>query len=423
MEEFRRILEARRAIIEAPKRPERDLFAKCRRYYPLPTESRKLGWYPYFLPLDRNLGPVAEYEGREVIMLGSNNYLGLTTDPRVRQAAQAAIDRYGTSGTGSRFLNGSFHIHEELERDLADFVGKEAALVFATGFQTNLGTISALVGDGDFSVVDKDAHASIIDGANLAAGDMKTFIHNDPESLRKRLQRIPDEAGILVIVDGVYSMGGDICALPEILKVVREREGARIMVDDAHALGVLGPGGRGTAAHFGLTKDVDLTMGTFSKSLAAIGGFVAGSPDVIEFIRHHGRAMIFSASLAPPLVAAVHAALGIIRKEPERIERLWRTVRRVREELVRLGFDVGASASPVIPLIIGDELKTIAFWKALLDAGVYVNPIIYPACPPNTARLRTSYMATHEDSHIDRALDAIARIGRELGVVGCASRA
>jgi len=378
-------------------------------------EAIELGIYPYFRALSESEGTTATFEGKEVVMLGSNNYLGLTTDPRVRTAAKDALERYGTSVTGSRFLNGTLELHLELDRRLAKFVGKEAALVFATGYQTNVGTISAIVGKGDYVIIDKDAHACIVDGCMLSRGEMKRFRHSDISSLEKVLSELPAEAGKLVIVDGVYSMGGDVAPLPEIVAICKKYS-ARIMVDDAHGIGVTGQG-HGTSAHFGLTDQVDLIMGTFSKSFASIGGFIAGSKDVIHYIQHHARALIFSAALPAPAAAAALASLDIMENEPERVARLWENADYMREGLRDIGYDIGQSNSPIIPVIIRDQFRTILAWRALIDEGVYTNPVIPPGVPPNLSLLRTSYMATHTRDHLDRALTAFRAIGERLDLL------
>ncbi|MCK6578241.1 MAG: aminotransferase class I/II-fold pyridoxal phosphate-dependent enzyme [Anaerolineae bacterium] len=374
-----------------------------------------LGIYPYFRALSDTEGAVARFEGKEVVMIGSNNYLGLTTDPRVRQAAKDAIDRYGTSVTGSRFLNGTLQLHLELDKRLAKFVGKEAALVFSTGYQTNVGTITAVVQKGDYVIVDKDDHASIVDGCMMCRGEMKRFRHSDLGSLEDVLKRLPEDAGKLVVVDGVYSMGGDIAPLPEIVAICK-RYGARIMVDDAHGIGVTG-GGRGTAHHFGMTDDVDLIMGTFSKSFASIGGFIAGSADVIHFIQHHARSLIFSAALPAPQAAAALAALDIMETEPQHVERMWENAEYMRAGLKRLGYNTGKSNTPIIPIIIGEDFRTVMAWHALIEEGVYTNPVVPPGVPPSSSLLRTSYMATHRREHLDRALNAFETVGERLEIV------
>jgi 8-amino-7-oxononanoate synthase len=348
-------------------------------------------------------------------MCGSNNYLGLTTHPKVRQAAKDAINRFGTSCTGSRFLNGTLELHEQLEGELADWVGKEAALVFSTGMQTNLGTISALVCRGDIVVLDRNDHASIVDGAILSMGEIKRFRHNDPKSLERILSALPEAQGKLVIVDGLFSMEGDIAPLPEIIPICK-KYGARLMVDDAHAMGVLG-GGRGTAAHFNMTGDVDLIMSTFSKSFASLGGFIAGDEGVIHFIKHQARALIFSASIPPASAAAALAALQVMREEPERIARLNQNAERMRKGFRELGFNIGHSQTPVIPIIVGDDPQTLQLYWMLFNAGVFVNPVLSPAVPPGQQLLRTSYMATHTDEQLDRVLDIFKRVGKEIGLI------
>jgi 8-amino-7-oxononanoate synthase len=391
-----------------------DIFAKCSEF----TAAREAiagGYYPFFIPLDDTEGTEVVINGRRLIMIGSNNYLGLTTDPRVRQAAMDAVAKYGTSCTGSRFLNGTLKLHLELERELAEFVGKESALVFSTGYQTNLGTISALVGRGDVVITDRDDHASIIDGCRLSYGEMKRFLHNDMNSLERVLQGCDESQGRLVVVDGLYSMGGDIAPLPEIVALCK-RYGARLMVDDAHAMGVLGDG-RGTAAHFGLTKEVDLTMGTFSKSFASLGGFIAGDDDVVHYIQHMGRSMIFSASAPAANVAAAAAALKIMKEEPERRTRLLAIAARMRSEYTRMGFNIGQSQSPIIPIYINNDEATLAIWKALFEAGVYTNPVLPPGVPPGKSLLRTSYMATHTDAQMDRVLETFNSVGKKLGII------
>jgi 8-amino-7-oxononanoate synthase len=391
-----------------------DLFKKCSEYT-LAKEAIKAGIYPYFIPLSDNEGTEAVMRGKRLIMCGSNNYLGLTTHPKVRQAAKDAIDRYGTSCTGSRFLNGSLELHEQLEAELAEWVGKEAALVFSTGMQANLGAISALVSRGDTAVLDKEDHASIVDGARLSWGKISRFLHNDPASLEQALADIPPGQSTLVVVDGLFSMQGDIALLPAIAPLCK-KYGARLMVDDAHAMGVLG-GGHGTAAHFGMTADVDIIMSTFSKSFASLGGFIAGDEYVVHYIKHHARSMIFSASIPPSNTATALAALQVMREEPERIARLNQIGARMRESYRQLGFDIGNSQTPVIPICIGDEERTLLTWRLLIENGVFVNPVLSPAVPLGQQLLRTSYMATHSDAQLDRVLDAFERVGKQVGLI------
>ena len=390
-----------------------DLFEKCFGFTRA-AQARESGYYPYFIPLQDTEGTEVTINGKSVIMIGSNNYLGLSTHPKVREAAIDAIKRYGSGCTGSRFLNGNLAIHDELEQELADFIGKEAGLVFSTGMQTNLGTISCLVGRGEVVITDREDHASIYDGCRLGYGEMKRFRHNDMEHLGRVLDSCGDRPK-LVVVDGVFSMGGDIAPLPEITRLCQEY-GARLMVDDAHSLGVLA-GGRGTSAHFGLTDQVDLIMGTFSKSFASLGGVIVGDAQVIDYIKHHARALIFSASMPPPCVAAVHAALEVIKEEPERVVRVMEIGEYMRREYTALGFDVGNSQSPIIPILIRDEMKTFLFWKALSQAGIYVNPVVPPAVPPKQSLLRTSYMATHTDAQLTRVLETFEQVGKELAII------
>ncbi|TKJ41378.1 8-amino-7-oxononanoate synthase [candidate division TA06 bacterium B3_TA06] len=351
-----------------------------------------------------------------MIMLGSNNYLGLTADPRVKEAAIRATEKYGTGCTGSRFLNGTLDIHIELEEKLAKFVHKEDCICFSTGYQTNLGSISALVQKGDYVVTDKLDHASIIDGAFLSRGAMKRFVHNDMDSLQQVLASLPADAGKLVVVDGLFSMQGDIAPLPELVPLCK-RYGARIMVDEAHSAGVMGPTGAGVTEHFSLSEEVDLVMGTFSKSFASLGGFIAGERKVITFIRHNARSLIFSASMTPASVASALAALEIIIAEPQRREQLWRNTRMMLDGLPKLGFDIGTSESPVIPLHIGDDMKTLFFWKELHHAGVFVNPVLPPGVPPARCLIRTSCMATHTEKELHRALEIFQKVGVETGVL------
>ena len=393
---------------------EMDLFNKCENFTQA-KEAASAGLYPYFLPLSESEGTVAKFGDHSLIMCGSNNYLGLTTHPQIQQAAHDAIDRFGSSCTGSRFLNGNLELHEELETELADWVGKDSALVFSTGMQVNLGTISSLVSRKEYIVLDREDHASIVDGARLSYGDMVRYRHNDVEDLESKLSRLPQENGKLLVVDGLYSMEGDIAKLPEIIPICKKYN-CRIMVDDAHAVGVLG-GGRGTAAHFGVTADVDLIMGTFSKSFASVGGYIAGDENVIHFIKHHARSLIFSASIPGPNAASALAALRVMKNEPERISRVNQIADRMREEYKNLGFDIGNSETPVIPIIIGDDTLTLQTWKLLFDKGVFVNPVLSPATPPGRQLLRTSYMATHSDEQMDRVLEIFEQVGKELKLI------
>ncbi len=391
-----------------------DIFEKCYGY----TEAKEAianATYPYFIPMTESEGTEAVFQGHRLIMCGSNNYLGLTTDPRVHQAAIEAVERFGTSCTGSRFLNGTLELHEQLEGELADWVGKEAALVFSTGMQTNLGTISALVMRGDVIILDKDDHASIVDGAHLSFGETRRFKHNDMADLERVLKGIPADKGKLIVVDGLYSMGGDLAPLADIAALCK-KYGARLMVDDAHGIGVMG-GGRGTAAHLGVTQDVDLIMSTFSKSFASLGGFIAGDEPVIHYIKHHARSLIFSASIPAANAAAALAALKIMREEPERVQRLTEIGERMRRELRAMGYDIGNTVSPIIPIFIGDRMRTLMAWKMLFDAGVFVNPVLSPAVPEGMDLLRTSYMASHTDEQLTRVLDVYCDVGKALHLI------
>jgi 8-amino-7-oxononanoate synthase len=399
----------------------RDVFEKCFQF--TTTENaRKMGVYPYFRPLDKNDGPEAILDGRRVLMLGSNNYLGLTTHPKVREAAEKAIREYGTSMTGSRLVNGSMKMHRELEEKLAAFLNKEAALVFTAGYQVNLATLAALLSNKkSVAVIDRNDHASIYDGVRLgqaAGARMSRYKHNDPQSLERCLNDLAPDEGALVITDGVFSTEGEILRLPEMLPLLK-KHGARLFIDDAHALGVIGPGGRGTAHHFGLADQVDLIGGTFSKSLASIGGWLVGDPKVLEYIKHFAPSFMFAASAAPPCVAAAMAALDVMQQEPWRIEKLNENADYMRRELRRLGFDVGKSETSIVPVYIREDLRTILLWKELLEEhGVYTNPFISPGVPPRQAMLRTSYMATHTREHLDRGLEAFEKAGKKFGVIG-----
>jgi len=391
-----------------------DIFDKCYKF----TAAREAiagGYYPFFLAMTDNEGTEAVYQGRHLIMCGSNNYLGLTTHPRVRQAAIDAVKRFGTSCTGSRFANGTLELHEQLERELSEFVGKESALIFTTGMQVNLGTISSLVGRGDYVILDKEDHASIVDGAKLSYGETKRFRHNDLKDLERVLSNLPENKGKLVIVDGLYSMGGDLAPLPEMIPICKKYE-ARLMVDDAHGMGVFG-GGRGTSAHFGVTDQVDLIMSTFSKSFASIGGFIAGDDDIVHYIKHSARSLIFSASISPANTAAALEALHIMIEEPEHAARALENGDYMRKEMKRLGFEIGNSVSPIIPIMIHDDMRTIFAWKSLFEAGVFVNPVISPAVPEGQQLLRTSYMATHTREQLDCVLEIYERVGKQIGLI------
>ncbi|MCX8109524.1 MAG: aminotransferase class I/II-fold pyridoxal phosphate-dependent enzyme [Verrucomicrobiae bacterium] len=375
-----------------------------------------MGLYPYFRTICTAQDTEVVINNRRVLMLGSNSYLGLTNHPKIKEAAKAAVEKYGTGCAGSRFLNGTLDIHLELEEALAQLVGKEAVLLYSTGFQVNLGVISALVGKGDYVIADKSDHASIVEGCLLAQGKFLRFPHRDMSALENRLKAVEPDAGKLIVVDGVFSMEGDIIQLPELCSLARQYNAA-VMVDDAHAIGVLGRNGSGTSDHFGLTDQVHLIMGTFSKSLASLGGFVASDRATIEYLKHHSKPLIFSASMSPANAAAALAALQIMREEPERIQRLWRNTERMKQGLKSLGFDLGASQTPILPVYCRDLLTTFKFCKKLEEEGVFVNPVVSPGVPPGQELLRVSLMATHTDAQIDFALEKFAKVGRELGLI------
>lgn len=391
-----------------------DIFEKCTKF----TRAKELisvGLYPYFRVVESAQDPEVVINGRRMIMVGSNNYLGLTNHPRVKEAALEAIKKYGTGCAGSRFLNGTLNMHVELENKLARFIRKESALVFSTGFQVNLGVISALVGKDDVVIIDKMDHASIIDGCRLSYGEVRKFRHNDMADLERVLQQ-NNGRGKLIVVDGVFSMEGDIVDLPRVMKLAKAY-GARVMVDDAHGIGVLGKTGRGTAEHFGLEEEVDLIMGTYSKSLASIGGFIAGSEEIVHYIKHFARSLIFSASPPPASVAAVSAAVDIIENEPERIQRLWKNTTKMLKEFRNLGFSVGPSETPIIPIIVGDDETAFKMAMLLQEEGVFANVAVSPAVPDGRALIRTSYMATHTEEQLDKVLAAFEKVGRNLGLI------
>jgi len=392
-----------------------DIFKKCFNYKEAQI-ARENGYYPYFIPFSGGDDTVMIYKGQPKIMIGSNNYLGLTHHPKVVEAAQKALSEYGTGRTGSRFLNGTLDIHEKFERELAEFTNKEAALIFSTGYLVNMGVISSLLLRKDYVIGDRLNHASIVDGCRFSEAHAVRFRHNDMKDLAKVLKSLPENVGKLLVVDGIFSMEGDIANLPEIVRIAKPF-GVRIMVDDAHAIGVLDPQGNGTAAHFGLEDQVDLVMGTFSKSFGAVGGFIAGAFEVVDYIKHNARSMIFTASLPPSVVASTRAALQIIKDEPERRQRLTEIGNYMRREFRGLGFNTSTSETPVIPIVIGDNMKTFTFWKMLFEAGVYSNAVISPAVPGNSSRLRTSYIATHTQEQLDFVLDKFAQIGKQLAII------
>ena len=392
-----------------------DIFDKCSRFDKAKYLISK-GLYPFFRTIQSAQDPEIIMNGRKMIMVGSNNYLGLTNHPKVKEAAIEAIRKYGTGCAGSRFLNGTLDIHVQLEEKLAGFMRKDSALIFSTGFQVNLGVISALVGKDDIVIIDKMDHASIIDGCRLSFGDVKKFKHNDMADLERVLREYEDKDK-MIVVDGVFSMEGDIANLPDIVTLAK-KYGARLMVDDAHGIGVLGKTGRGTAEHFGLEDEVDLIMGTYSKSLASIGGFISGSAEVIHYIKHLARALVFSASPPPASVASVSVAIDIIESEPQRRDQLWKNTRKMLDGFKQIGFQTGRSETPIVPVIVGDDEKAFLMAMMLQEEGIFANVAVTPAVPNGMALIRTSYMATHTDEQLDRVLKAFEKVGRNLGLIG-----
>jgi 8-amino-7-oxononanoate synthase len=393
-----------------------DIFKKCEDYLRA-DQVKDMGVYPYFLPMSGNDGPTVTMDGREIIMAGSNNYLGLSKDPRVIEAAVKATEKYGTTCSGSRFLNGTLLLHEELEERLAAFVDKEAALTFSTGFTTNLGAIATLMGRRDYIISDKANHASIVAGQTAAMGaTVKRYQHNDPEDLERILKSLPEDAGILIVSDGVFSMEGDIVRFPEIYEIGK-RYKARFYIDDAHGIGVIGKSGRGTGEHFDMQDKIDLQMSTFSKSFGSLGGFIAGDRMVINFIKHTSRPLIFSASPTPGATAAVLASLLIIQQEPELVRRLQWIGNKMAAEFKAMGFETGHTETPIIPLLVGEDLTTFKFWRMLFDAGIYANAVISPAVPQGRALIRTSFMSTHTDAQLDFILSKFKEIGKKFGII------
>jgi 8-amino-7-oxononanoate synthase len=392
-----------------------DIFAKARSYTKA-REAQAAGLYPYFLPIEGSEATEVVAEGKRRVMIGSNNYLGLTHDPRVVEAAQAAIQKYGAGCTGSRFLNGNTDLHEKLEVELAKLTGKEGALVFSTGYQANLGVISGLIGRSDVCYVDKLDHASIVDGCAMSMGKTERFRHKDLADLERQLAAADPAKGKLIAVDGIFSMEGEIADVPNLVRLSKQYK-ARLLIDDAHAVGVLGKTGAGTPEHFGLTDEVDIIVGTFSKSFASIGGFCAADEAVIHYLRHHARSLIFSASMPPSACATVLKCIEIMRDEPERRDRLWAHARRMQHEFELLGFDVGETRTPIVPVVIGENMKTFRFWKALYENGVFTNPVVPPAVPDGSSRVRTSYIATHTDEQLDFVLEVFAKVGKSMGII------
>lgn len=399
---------------------ELPVFNKCKSFQ-VAAKARAEGWYPFFRPIEKAEGSRVIIEGREFLMFGSNNYLGLALDERVRQAAAKAIDEYGSSCSGSRFMNGTLDLHENLEKRLAEWSGFEAALCFTTGYQTNLGAISALAGKGDHVVSDKLNHASIMDGIFLSKGfagnvNLHRYRHNDMKDLEAKLQKIPEDEGKLIVTDGVFSMEGDVARLLE-MRALADKYKAALYLDEAHSVGVLGKSGRGTAEHFGNKVQPDLTMCTFSKTFGSIGGYVAGPAEVIDYIKHFARPLIFSASMPPANLASVMASLDILEAEPERVLRLQEIARKMIDGFQSLGFDTGVTETPIIPLVTGTPEQTIRFWHALFNRGIYTNPVIPPAVPPNRCLIRTSYMSLHTDDDLDFFLKTAAEEAEKLGLL------
>ncbi|PTQ94853.1 serine palmitoyltransferase [Mucilaginibacter yixingensis] len=376
---------------------------------------KEKGIYPFFRPIESGQDTEVIINGKRVLMFGSNSYLGLTNHPKIKEASKKATDKYGTGCAGSRFLNGTLDIHIELEERLAKYVGKEAAVLFSTGFQVNLGVLSCITGRNDYLILDEYDHASLIDGSRLSFSRVIKYAHNDMADLERKLAMLPEEAVKLIVVDGIFSMEGDIVKLPEIVEL-SHRYGANIMVDDAHSLGVIGHNGAGTASHFGLTDDVDLIMGTFSKSLASLGGFIAADAATIDYLKHRARALMFSASMPPASVASVIAALDIIESEPDRIEKLWANTNYAMRLLQDEGFDLGPTESPILPIYVRDNDKTFLVTKYLQDDGIFVNPVVSPAVPSDSSLLRFSLMATHTFAQIDEAIEKITKAFKEVGV-------
>jgi len=391
------------------------IFDKCYKFTRA-EEAQEQGIYPYFTPIQEVNGNKVLVNGKEMIMVGSNNYLGLLDHPKVMQAAKDAVDRYGVATCGSRFLNGTLDIHVELEEKLAKFMKTEAALTFSTGFQTNQGIISTIVGRGDAVITDRMDHASIIDACRLSYGEIYKYKHNNMEDLERILSSLDDNVSKMIVVDGVFSMEGDLTDLPGVVKLAKKYK-AQLMVDDAHGIGVMGENGRGTAEHFGVEEDVDLVMGTFSKAFASLGGFVVGDKKVISYIKHHARALIFSASITPASVATVLATLDIFEKEPERRKRLWEITAKMRKGFQAMGYDTGPTETPVIPVIIGDDERAFMIWKMLREFGIFTNPVIYPAVAHGQALIRTSYSASHSDEELDTVLAAFEKCGKMLGIL------
>ena len=395
-----------------------DIFQRCYDFTRA-DEVKEAGYYPYFRPIQENEGPVVQMLGKTMIMAGSNNYLGLTSHPHVKEAAIKAVEHYGTGCSGSRYLTGTIDLHIQLEERLAKFLGYESCLLFSTGYQTALGLISTLCQKGDYVICDKENHASIMNACITAKGAFVDFVrykHNDMKDLERVMQNIPEKAGKLIVTDGVFSVNGEIVDLPELTRIA-EKYDAKVLVDDAHATGVIGKGGRGTASHFGLTDKTHLTMGTFSKTFASLGGFIVGPERVINYIKHHSPALIFSASPTPASVASALAALDVLEQHPELVDQLIANSGKMRDGFDELGFPIYRSQTGIVPVIIGDMDKAFYFWRKLYDGGVFVNAFVPPGVPPNMSMMRTSYMATHKEEHLNRILEIFAEIGREIQLI------
>ncbi|MDY0079341.1 MAG: aminotransferase class I/II-fold pyridoxal phosphate-dependent enzyme [Ignavibacteriaceae bacterium] len=395
-----------------------DIFAKCFEFTRA-DDIKASGLYPYFRAIEENEGPVVQIEGRKIVMAGSNNYLGLTAHPKVKEAAIKAVEKYGTGCSGSRYLTGTLDLHIELEARLAKFFGTESVLLFSTGYQTAQGIIPTLVNRGDYLISDKDNHACIVAGYLMAKGataEIVRYKHNDMNDLERVISKLPESAGKLIVSDGVFSTGGEIVNLPKMNEIAR-KYGARLLIDDAHSVGVIGKGGRGTASEFNLESEIDMTMGTFSKTFASLGGFVAGSERVLNYLKHHSPALIFSASPTPASAASALAALEILEQEPERVTRLIQNADRVRQGLKSLGFNVVESRTAIVPVIVGSDELAFMMWRKLYDNGVFVNAFISPGVPPGRQMMRTSYMSAHENEHLDFIVETFKKVGKELGLI------
>jgi 8-amino-7-oxononanoate synthase len=392
-----------------------DIFDKCHQFTRA-DEAIKMGLYPYFTEIERVEGNYVWVDGKKTLMVGSNNYLGLFDDEEIKKSTIEAVQKYGSSTCGSRFLNGTYSLHVEVEENIAKFMGKEEALTFSTGFQTNLGVISAIAGRNDVIIIDRMVHASILDGVRLSYAKVVKFNHNDMQDLEAKMARIPEDKGKIIVVDGVFSMEGDMSNIPEIVKIAKKFN-ARVMVDDAHGVGVMGKNGRGTCEHFGMMDEVDLIMTTFSKSFASLGGYIVGDKKIIQFIKHFGRSLIFSASITPAALGAVKKSLEIIQTQPERRERLWEITRTMNKELTAMGYHTGNTETPIVPVFIRDETKTFHLWHFLRDFGIFTNPVISPAVPPEDTLIRTSFTSTLTNNDLDFILEGFKKGGKAVGII------